>query len=338
MTPGTRPFGSTKAGEPVEKITIASPELSATFLTLGAILQDVRLKNVRHSLTLGGMTLSAYDNGPMKYFGAVVGPVANRIANGRAKIEGTELSLVKNENGITTLHGGELGTHARNWTVTSQSDDQVTLMVSLPDGEEGWPGNRTIFVSYYITHATLTMEITASTDAPTYMNLANHSYWNLAGVAMTGGHVLTINADRYTPVDANLIPTGEIAKVADTPFDFRYARVLKGEGGNRYDHNFCLADARGPVRNAARLEAPSGLVMEMETTEPGLQVYDAVGLATAPHVGHLAAPYNKFAGVALEAQGWPDAPNHRNFPSVMLVPGEMYRQTTRWIFRQSGTL
>jgi aldose 1-epimerase len=338
MTSGTRAFGTTKAGEAIEKITIGSPELSASFLTLGAILNDVRLKGVRHSLTLGGMTLAAYDNGPMRYFGAIVGPVANRIAKGKAHIGGKEMNLPLNENGKTTLHGGETGMHGRAWTVTLQSDEQVTMMLNLADGEEGYPGNRTVFVSYYITGSILTMEITATTDAPTIFAPANHSYWNLSGAAMTSGHVLTINADRYTPVDADLIPTGEAAPVAGTPFDFRYARVLKGDTGHRYDHNFCIADARRGVQYVARLEAPSGLLMEIESTEPGLQVYDGVGVSTAPHVGQNGAPYNAFAGIALEAQCWPDGMHHAKFPSVALMPGDTYRQTTRWNFRTSLTL
>lgn len=332
MTPGISDFGTTKAGEKVEKIVITSGELTVSILTLGAILQDVRLKGVAHSLTLGGNSVAAYE-GPMGYFGAIVGPVANRIGKGSCRFAGKNLSLPKNEGGVTTLHGGFKGTHARVWSVSSRVDDQVMLMLALPDGEEGYPGNRYIYVSYHVRGTSLTMELTGSTDAPTIMNLANHSYWNLSGANATNGHILTVTANAYTPVDDLLIPTGQKADVTGTAFDLRNAKVLRGDTSQRYDHNFCLADKRRPLTFCARLEAPSGLLMEMESTEPGLQIYDGVGVKTAPHIGHIGAPYGKFAGVAIEAQFWPDAPNHPSFPSIALGEDDTYRQTTRWSFR-----
>ena len=163
------------------------------------------------------------------------------------------------------------------------------------------------------------------------MNLANHSYWCL-GPGDLSGHRLQIAADRYTPVDADLIPTGATPDVAGTPFDFRRPRTVGPEADTTYDHNFCLADGRRPLAFAARLTGPTGLALTLDTTEPGLQVYDAARMSTGTCRGHSGAPLGAFAGVALEAQCWPDAPHHPTFPPIRLDPGQTLRQETRWSF------
>ena len=325
------PFGTTAAGQPVQRLTLRAGDLTLRLLTLGGIVQDVRLAGTPFSLTLGSDRLAAYD-GPFGYCGALVGPVANRIAGAGMRIAGRDLTLIANENGRNTLHGGPLGLHARVWTLDAIGDDHARLSLALPDGAEGYPGARRLRAEYRLTApARLDLIIEADTDTPTPINIANHSYWCL-GPAGLAGHRLEIAADRYTPVDADLIPTGATPAVDGTAFDFRQPRAIGPETEARYDHNFCLAPARRGLSFAARLTGPTGLALTLETTEPGLQVYDAARLSTAPFPAHSGAPAGAFAGVALEAQAWPDAPHHPAFPPILLDPGETYRQHTRWTF------
>ena len=323
-------FGHTHAGAEVERLTIGDDKLAASILTLGAILQDVRLTGIQHSLTLGSSDLAGYE-GPMAYFGAVVGPVANRIARASAVLDGQRHHFAAND-GSNTLHGGPTGTHALIWEPTEQTDTTVTLRLSLPDGLGGFPGRRILFARFSVLpDATLELALTATTDRPTWMNLANHSYWNLDGGPTTEGHRLQIDAERYLPVDNDLIPN-DPAPVAGTVFDFRQARPV-GEGQpDRYDHNFCLSKARTALRKVARLTGKSGLELTVETTEPGLQIYDAARNDTTPFVGHLGSLYGPHAGIAIEAQSWPDTPNRSDFPAIRLDPGETYEQVTRWRF------
>lgn len=324
-------FGTLKDGRVVEALTLTAGDLSVTLLTLGAILNDVRLKGVDYGLTLGSPKIEAYDGGPMNFFGALVGPVANRIAGARAELDGQELRFEANE-GETVLHGGPNGIYAEIWEIAALSEDAATLTLDLPHGKGGFPGNRKISATFRVSApASLSLEITATTDAPTLMNIANHSYWSLDGTATTEGHVLQIPADRYTPVDDKLIPTG-VAPVEGTGFDLRAGRVLKPSDAQRYDHNFCLSDTVGEMKPAALLRGASGVELRMETTDPGLQLFDAAPISSGDIPGHRGVPEGAFCGLALEAQGWPDAPNHADFPSVRLDPGETYRQETRWHF------
>ncbi len=323
-------FGTTHAGTEVERLTIGDGTLTAHILTLGAIVQDLRLTGTAHSLTLGSANLAAYQ-GPMAYYGAIVGPVANRIAHASAVLDGQRHHFAANE-GTTTLHGGPTGTHALIWEVTEHTDTSVTLRQSLPDGLGGFPGRRILFATFRILPgAVLELTLTADTDAPTWINLANHSYWNLDGTDTTEGHTLQIDADRYLPVDAAMIPTNP-TPIVGTPFDFRAPRPIGAGQPDRYDHNFCLSDTRVPLRKVARLTGKSGIVMTLETTEPGLQIYDAARNDTAPHPGHHGKPYGPHSGIAIEAQGWPDAPNRAEFPSIRLDPEGSYEQVTRWAF------
>jgi aldose 1-epimerase len=330
VTAHIRPFGTTPTGEPIQAIRLHDGELTAVVLTLGAILQDLRLAGAPYSLTLGSDAAAAYA-GPMAYCGAIVGPVANRVGGARAMIGGTECRFDPNE-GPNLLHSGATGTHARVWSVAAATASEVTLRLSLPDGLGGFPGNRQITATYALSGTALTLTLTATTDAPTLMNLASHGYWTMDGRSDIRGQRLRVAADRYLPVDAALLPTGEARPVTGA-FDLRAGRPLDLTEG--FDHNFCLSDGPRPLSFAADLTGQSGLRMTLETTEPGLQIYDARGLNTAPFPGHAGQPYGAHAGLALEPQRWPDAAAHPGFPPITLQPGETYRQVTRFRFNRA---
>lgn len=328
-------FGTTHADTPVERLSIGNDGLMAHVLTLGAILQDVRLDGVSHSLTLGSTQLAAYQ-GPMAYFGAVVGPVANRISGASAVIDGQRHHFASNEDGRTTLHGGPMGTHALIWEPTDHSETSLTLRLSLPEGLGGFPGRRIITACYTVLKGkTLELVLNADTDAPTWINLANHSYWNLDGSPTIEGHVLQVEAKRFLQVDSAKLPTAAL-DVANTAFDLRTGKTMALQPGESFDHSFCLSDRRVTPRRVASLTGVSGNRMEIETSEPGLQVYDGARLDTAPYPGLAGVAYRPYSGLALEAQGWPDALNRSDFPSIRLDPGELYEQTTRWRFSTTG--
>ncbi len=303
-----RPFGTLRDGRAVQAVTLASADLAVTVLTLGAVLQDVRLSGVGPSLTLGSDRVADYE-GRMAYFGAIVGPVANRIGGARAQIGQRAFIFPPNE-GPNLLHSGPTGTHAHLWTVEEATPQRLTLSLTLRDGLGGFPGTRRIMAAYSLDGPALTLELTATTDAATLMNLANHSYWRLGGDGHAG-HRLTVVADHYLPTDAGKLPTGELRAVHNA-FDLRTGRVLDGAEG--FDHNFCLAPGPRPLTRAAELAGPSAHML-LETTAPGLQVYSG-----------------KPEAVALEPQAWPNAPNHPAFPSIVLTPGQAFRQITRWTF------
>lgn len=327
MTAGIRDFGHARDGRIVRAVTIASAELSATILTWGAALNDLRLAGIDRSLTLGGPRIEGYA-GPMGYFGTLVGPVANRIGGARASIAGIDHVFVPNE-GTTLLHSGRAGIHARHWAIAEADGRAVRLRLVLEDGADGFPGRRTLDARYSVEGAALVLRLAAETDAPTLMNIAQHGYWNLDGGPTIAGHQLRIAADHCLPVTDRLLPTGEVRPVAGA-FDLRGGRRLDLSEG--FDHNFCLARAPRALTEVAELAGPSGLTLHLATTEPGLQVYDGARLDSAPFAGHAGAPYGPFAGLALEPQRWPDAPNQPDFPPITLAPGEIYRQETRWRF------
>jgi aldose 1-epimerase len=320
------PFGTTPDGETVHAISLQDGDLSVTLLTFGAVLHDVRLAGVAHNLTLASDRLEDYV-GRLLYFGSLVGPVVNRMKDASATIDGTLHQFEANQGGRHILHSGSSGTHLKVWQVGDTSARHATLFLTLPDGEGGFPGTRQITARFLMTgNNTLRLEITGTTDAPTIMNFANHSYWNLDGTPTWAGHHLRIAADAYTPVDDNVIPTGEIRPVTGTDYDFRTGRrIAPDEAGTpALDHNFCLAAASGPLREVLWLRGASGVTLSLSTTEPGVQVYDG---------GHTRAPGpGLHQGLAIEAQRWPDAPHHPDFPSIALAPGETYRQITEWRF------
>ncbi len=318
-------FGNASTGEPVEKITLSTGDLTVSVLTWGAILQDVRLAGVDRSLTLGSHDLTDYEGG-LRHHGSLIGPIANRISNARIKIDRMMYELERNQDGRIHLHSGAQATHRRNWMVSDRSETHVTLTCTLRDGVCGLPGNRTVTVTYRVTApATLTMELTGSTDATTAMSFANHSYWNLDGTDSWDGHALQIAADHFLPGTPDCYPTGEIVDVQGTEMDFRHMRKVH-TATDSFDNNFCLSDGPAPLRDVLTLCGASGVTMTMGTTAPGLQVYDNKEGARPGR-----AP---FEGLALEAQNWPDAPNNADFPSILVTPDQGYAQTTTWTFTQ----
>lgn len=329
MTVRVEDFGRTADGRPVHAVHLTGGELRATILTYGATLQDLRLAGTPWPLTLGSGSVAGYE-GTFAYVGQIVGPVANRIAGATAMIDGRRYRFAANESGRTTLHSGPTGTHAQVWQIEATEGAAVTLRIELPDGLGGFPGNRTLRARFELVAPTaLHLTLSAQTDAATLMNLANHSYWNLDGQDDTRGHVLSISADHYLPVDVDLIPLRP-APVGGTGHDFRAGRPLRSSVA--LDHNFCLWDAPRGLTPVATLTGARGVRLDLATTAPGLQVYDGRGLATAPWLGLTGQPYGPHAGVALEPQDWPDAPNHGTFPSILLTPGAEYRQSTVFSF------
>jgi aldose 1-epimerase len=296
---------------------LVSRDLAVRVLARGAALVEVRPFG-RANVTLGPR--AGEDPGPSSgYAGAVIGPVANRIAGAAAVLDGHRFTFPANE-GSTLLHGGPIGLHGRDWQVLDLRPAHCVFALTLDDGAEGFPGNRRIVAAYKLRGSVLRLTLTAETDRPTWINLAQHGYWSMGG-ASTRGQRLRVAAGRYLAVTDAGIPEGGPRPVAGD-FDLRQGHVLRGDEG--YDHTFCLSDRRVRLRTVATLAGPD-LTMTLATTEPGLQVYDGRGLPGRP-----------YAGIALEPQGWPDAPNRQDFPSVVLRPGETYRQVTEWRFSRTG--
>ncbi len=331
-------FGTTAAGETVHRIRIAGGGLVARIMTWGAAVQDLRIEGHAPPLVLGFRHFDEYP-AHSPYFGAMAGRYANRIRDGRFRIGERLHQVDANFLGRHLLHGGARGTGKRVWTLAEHGPSHVALTLQDRDGEMGFPGNLDVTCIYRLTErAELAIEVTAVTDAPTLCNFAHHSYFNLddGGAGSVGQHRLTIAADTYLPVDDELIPTGEIAPVAGTPFDFRVVRTVRGDGTVDHDHNWCLAPARRAMAFAARLEgARSGLSMEVHTSEPGLQFYAGHKVAR-PLPGLDGIAYGANAGLCLEPQVWPDSPNHADFPQALLLPGETYRQDTAYRFFAPG--
>ena len=287
-------------------------------------------------VVLGFDSIDGYLNANAVYHGALIGRYGNRIGGGRFELNGREYELATN-NGPNHLHGGPGGFHNVVWEARQLDSRHLRLEYFSEEGEEGYPGNLKVQVLYILTDAgELKIDYTAVTDQPTVVNLTNHAYFNLGGTA-TGtinDHILTINADRYTPVDSTLIPTGELAPVDGTPFDFRNPtrigeRVDAGhrqlEHGNGYDHNYVLnKEEAGTLSLAARVFDPgTGRQLEIRTTEPGLQFYGG-NFMNGSDIGKKGIPYEFRTALALETQHFPDSPNRPSFPSTVLRPGEIY--------------
>lgn len=323
MTITRHDFG-TFNGEPVSAYEISGPGgLRARVLTFGAILQSLIAPDRNGALadiTLGFGDMQGYLADKVKV-GALCGRVVNRIRKGRFTIREREYQLPLND-GENHIHGGPGGFDRVLWQAqVNEAENSVTLTRLSPDGEEGYPGNLAVSVRYAVTpDSELAISMEAQTDASTIVNLSTHAYWNLAGDSSSSsilGHKLMVDADRYTPVDAQTIPTGALDAVEGTPFDFRKPRPI-GEGmpEGGYDINFWLNSRGGEPHLAAVLEdETSGRALELRTNQPGLQIYSGAGLG---------APHRPFGGLALEPQKFADAPNHPNFPSIRLEPGEVY--------------
>ncbi|MBI3465214.1 MAG: galactose mutarotase [Planctomycetes bacterium] len=345
---GPEPFGKTADGTPVSVFTLTSQRgMRARIMTRGATIVELLVPDKQGKaadVVLGFNDVTGYESDANAFFGCVTGRVANRIARGRFKLNGTEYTLAIN-NPPNHLHGGvkrNLDKVIWNASVIETSQGPaVRFQYSSPDGEEGYPGKLDLAVTYSLgENNDLRIEYQAVTDKPTPVNLTNHTYFNLAGEGSPTAldHELIIHADRYTPADDTLIPTGEIASVAGTPLDFRTPRVigerieqLTGTPYKGYDHNFVLNNQSGQLAVAARLKDPkSGRVLAVSTTEPGVQLY--TGNFLSGQKGKGGKPYNHRSAVCLETQHYPDAVNRPEFPSVVLQPGETYRQVTVFAF------
>lgn len=329
-----REFGTLADGTAVQEITLKKGPLEMAVLTYGAIIRDLKVNG--QTVVLGFDDLQSYlDQSP--YFGVIAGRCANRIAEGRFEAGGTVYQLDRNEAGRHHLHGGSQGFSARVWSLEQSDKASVLLKMVSEDGDMGYPGRVEALVRYTLTGAgALRIKITAVTDKTTPVNLTQHSYFNLAGGGTILDHTLEIAAEHYLPVDEMLIPTGEIRRVEWTPFDFRDGRKLRrkpGEEAIEYDHNFCLDDkVRPAVEFAAALEDPDGdRRMEVWTSEPGLQLYDASRM-TVPVPGLNGQRYGLHAGLCLEAQRWPDSVNQKEFTPVLLHPSETYTHVTEFRF------
>ena len=298
-------------------------------------------------VVLGFSNIDSYLHATEPYYGALIGRYGNRIANGTCMLNGEQLHLTIN-NGPNHLHGGAKGFNAVVWTANQVDDHTLELKYLSKDGEQGYPGNLDVKVTYSLTdNNELKITYEATTDKPTYVNLTHHSFFNLQGEANgnIGNHQLTINAAHYTPVGAGLIPTGEIATVENTPFDFRVSKPIDQDlhgtneqlgYGKGYDHNFVLNKPANPnphgLNFAARVEEPLfGRVMEVWTDEPGLQFYGGNFLA-GKSTGKSGKPYLFRSAFCLETQHFPDSPNHASFPGTVLNPGEVYHSTCVYRF------
>jgi len=338
-------FGRLNDGTAIEQYTLSNGRgMEVRALTYGGIIASIMVPDRdgrAGNVVLGFDTLEAYvARNP--YFGAIAGRYANRIAKASFTLDGKAHALSANE-GANTLHGGKNGFDKRVWRATPLGDSALVLEYLSPDGEEGFPGNLALGVVYTVTpEHELRIDYTATTDQATVVNLTSHSYFNLAGQGNGDilGHQLTLHASKFTPVDAGLIPTGELKSVTATPFDFlKSMRIgdrieasdeqIKLGGG--YDHNWVLDSSSGKLAEAAEVYEPtSGRVLKVSTTEPGIQFYSGNFLIGAK--GKDGKPYPKRSALCLETQHYPDSPNHSAFPSTELKPGQKYHSVTVFNF------
>lgn len=356
-------WGKTSDGKEVKLYTMTNDNgMVVKISNFGAVINAIIVPDKDGNMAdvaLGFDEVSGYEADSCPYFGALVGRYGNRIEDGKFTIDGKTYQVTKNENGITCLHGGKIGFNRKIWAVeTKENDDAMILKCTLksPNGEEGFPGNLDVIVHYILPKKlnSLVVLYGAKTDRATPINLTQHCYFNLkgAGADTITDHILTINADKFTPVNETLIPTGDLRDVEDTPFDFREPTVI-GERigqtdydqiklGNGYDHNWVLNKTENVVGKKAEkfLETPdatlyeptTGRIMEVYTTEPGVQFY-AGNFLDGSLIGKGGKAYQFRSGMCLETQHFPNSPNTPNFPSTILKPGEEYRTGT--VFRFS---
>jgi aldose 1-epimerase len=344
-----QPFGKRPDGTVVDIYTLDDGILEARIMTYGGIVVSLKVPDRAGKVAdvvLGYDSLDKYLTNP-PFFGAIIGRYANRIAEGKFKLNGKVYSLPIN-NGPNSLHGGTHGFDKVVWSA-QPIENGVELKYLSKDGDQGYPGNLSTTVRYTAAGGALRIEYLATTDKETVLNLTNHSYFDLAGEGSGKilQHRVQINASRFTPVDANLIPTGELKAVSGTPFDFRTPHAI-GERINDndeqlrnakgYDHNYVIDRKSGEeLEQAATVEDPaSGRVLQVLTTEPGVQFYSGNFLSPAI-VGKQGHVYDQRSGFSLETQHFPDSPNHPNFPSTILKPGSQYHSITVFKFtRRTG--
>ncbi|RZL14186.1 MAG: galactose mutarotase [Hymenobacter sp.] len=345
--PTSTSFGKTADGTEIQLFTLSNKNgVKASISTYGGTLTSLLVPDKAGKLSdviLGFDKVDGYLSPEFKksnpYFGALIGRYGNRIAKGKFTIDGKAYQVGINNNG-NSLHGGTVGFNQKVWAAkagTSAEGETLTLTYLSKDGEEGYPGNLTVTVVYTLTaDNALKIDYTATTDKATPVNLTNHAYFNLAlGQSKDVlAHQVTIPADRYTVVDANLIPTGELKPVKGTPFDFTTPhaigeRIAQVPGG--YDHNWVLNQATGQHSAATVYEPTTGRTMEVTTDEPGVQFYTG-NFLDGSLKGKDGVVYGKHAGFCLETQHFPDSPNQAKFPSTILKPGETYHTTTSYTF------
>lgn len=343
------PFGTTPDSKHVELFTLTNADgMQVQAINYGAAITSIKVRDRRGELgdvALGFDSLDAYLNNP-HYLGVLIGRYANRIAQARFTLDGRTYPLAANL-GADSIHGGVQGFDKAVWSAEAfERAGEVGLVLThtSPEGDEGFPGNLAVRATYTLNDANeLILDYHATTDRPTVVNLTQHTYFNLAGEGSGAvlDHELTIHADRYTPVNANRIPTGELASVAGTPFDFRTQTAIGARMGadhpqlrfgKGYDHNYVINRQDDELALAARVEEPvSGRVMEVRTTEPGMQLYVGNHL-DGKALGKAGKPYGEYSGLCLETQRFPDTPNQPAFPSATLRPGEAYTSRTVYAF------
>jgi aldose 1-epimerase len=338
-------WGRLPTGEPVTLFTLSNKNgMQVSITNFGATVTSIQVPNKNgepRELTIGFNTLQEYLDADF-YAGSIVGRYANRIHGGRFNLEGTEYRVTQNE-GENQLHGGNKGFDKVLWedVRTEETDAKLELSYLSSDGEEGYPGNLDVRVSYSITEDNeLHIDYRATTDRTTVINLSNHTYFNLAGGGTILDHEVHINADHYTPVTVELIPTGETENLIGTPFDFRDSRSIRSQInrsseqlkiGNGFDHNFVLSDLNLDKLAACVKDHSTGFRMEVYTTQPGIQFYTG-NFLDGRFKDRSGKPILKHAGLCLETQHYPDSPNQSNFPSTKLYPGQEYSETTVYKF------
>ena len=342
------PFGTTPDGTKVDIFTLRNPGgIEARICTYGGIVVSLKApdRNGRlEDVVLGYDDLAAYIK-KNPFFGAMVGRFANRIAKAKFTLDGKTYTLAANNNGVNALHGGLKGFDKVVWAAKARQSPEgpaLELTYFSKDGEEGYPGNLNVKAVYTLTKDNaLRLEYTATTDKDTIINLSQHSYFNLAGGGDVLNHEVFINADKFTPVDSLQIPTGELRPVAGTPFDFRQPHKI-GERihepddqlriSNGYDHNWVINKPADELAVVARVtEATSGRMLEVLSTEPGLQFYTANNL-NGTIIGKGGRAYQAYAAFCMEPQHFPDSPNHPEFPSTVLKSGQVFHSTIEYRF------
>jgi aldose 1-epimerase len=338
------PFGTTPDGTAVDLYTLKSEGIEASIMTFGARVVSIKIPDRDGKIAdvvLGYSALDGYLADKSTYFGAIVGRYGNRIALGKFSLDGHQYQIPTN-NGANSLHGGTVGFDRLVWNGRAIADGVEMTLVSK-DGDQGYPGTLTVHVRYTVHHGALRIDYSSSTDKDTVLNLTNHSYFNLSGDPKKTilDEQIMIPADQYTPVNAVQIPTGELASVEGTPFDFRKSTVIGARMnedneqlkiGGGYDHNWVLRGKNGEVKTAARVYDPaSGRVLTVTTTEPGVQFYTGNSLNGAAY-GSAQQSNAKNTALCLETQHFPDSPNHPSFPTTELKPGEARHSTTTFTF------
>ena len=325
-------FGTTPDNESIQRFTLSGGGLTARFINWGAVLQDLRFEGDSKSLVLGLEKLEDYIR-HSRYFGATAGPYANRIDRGRFRINEKEIQLQSNFQNKHHLHGGTGGIGRRAWKVDKVKSNELKLSIIHPDGHMGYPGPIQINAQFSLLEpGILDIVYTAETEKITIVNLAHHSYFNLSGEKTILEHELKINASTFLEVDEGLIPRGEPQSVEDSVHDFRDFRPIQNDSSriSKLDYNYCLSLDSQEIRPVAWMKSNS-VSLQINTTEPGIQVYDGHGLdvqVTGTDGRFLGA----YAGIALEPQLWPDSPNRPDFASPFLLPGEVYSQHTQYQF------